>query len=142
MRTYQRKSDKGKTALDIMQRAVSTVLNNGRSVNSVAKDFLIPQKTLHRHVVKARSNGGNVKLERVGYFNGQNIFSEEQETLLANYLKQASDIYYGLTPKQLRKFAFQYASANHLRVPDSWTNNKMASPDWYTSDIKRNKTLP
>lgn len=144
MRTYKRKTEKGKTPADTIQRAVTIVLNEGRSVNSVAKDFLIPQKTLQRYVVKAKSQNGNageVNLERVGYFNGRNIFTKEQETELAEYLKRASDIYYGLTPKELRKFAFQYATANNLQVPTSWTDNKMAGPDWYTSFIKRNSTL-
>lgn len=88
-----------------------------------------------------QENNGEVNLKRVGYFNGRNIFSKEQETVLADYLKRASDIYYGLTPKELRKFAFQYASANNLQIPASWTENKMAGPDWYTSFIKRNDTL-
>ena len=69
---------------------------------SVAKDFLIPQKTLDRYVKKAKLPNGEIKLERVGYFNGRKVFSEVQETLLTDYLKQASDIYYGLTPKELK----------------------------------------
>lgn len=144
MRTYKRKTERGKTSADTIQRAVLIVLNDGRSVNSVAKDFLIPQKTLQRYVVKAKSqkeDGGAINLERVGYFNGRIVFTKEQETALADYLKRASDIYYGLTPKEVRKFAFQYASANNLHVPASWTDKKMAGPDWFTSFIKRNTTL-
>jgi hypothetical protein len=72
---------------------------------------------------------------------GVKFFLHAQKTVLANYLKQASDIYYGLTPNELRKFAFQYGIANHLQIPASWTNNKMAGPDWYASFIKRNNTL-
>lgn len=146
MRTYKRKSEKGTTPADIIQRAVTIVLNENRSVNSVAKDFSISQKTLHRYVVKAKSHQNEndtniISLKRVGYFNGRQIFSEEQETLLSEYLKRASDIYYGLTPKELRKLAFQYATVNNLQIPTSWTEKKMAGPDWYSSFIKRNNTL-
>ncbi|KAJ8964234.1 hypothetical protein NQ314_005063 [Rhamnusium bicolor] len=144
MRTYKRKTDKGKTPPDVMLRAVQMVINEGRSVNSVAKDFTIPQKTLDRYVKKARTQNENrteIKLERVGYFNRRQIFSHEHETLLADYLKRASDIYYGLTPKELRKFAFQYASSNKFEVPANWTKNKMAGEDWAAAYIKRNNSL-
>jgi hypothetical protein len=36
---------------------------------------LIPQKTLHRYVVKAKSNNAEVNLERVGYYIERQIFS-------------------------------------------------------------------
>lgn len=141
MRNYKRKTERGKISADTILRAVRIVINEGRSVNSVAKDFLIPQKTLDRYVKKAKLPNGEIKLNRIGYFNGRQVFSQEQETLLANYLKQAADIYYGLTPKQFRKFAYEYAVSNNFKVPTSWTENKMAGPDWYTSYIKRNKDL-
>ncbi|KAJ8928692.1 hypothetical protein NQ314_018702 [Rhamnusium bicolor] len=144
MRTYKRKTDKCKTPPDVMLRAVQMVINEGRSVNSVAKDFTIPQKTLDRYVKKARTQNENrteIKLERVGYFNRRQIFSHEHETLLADYLKRASDIYYGLTPKELRKFAFQYASSNKFEVSANWTKNKMAGEDWAAAFIKRNNSL-
>ncbi|KAJ8956451.1 hypothetical protein NQ318_010765 [Aromia moschata] len=144
IRTYKRKPDKGKTPANIMNQAVSIVLNEERSVNSVAKDFNIPQKTLHLYVVKAKLQkeyDGKVVLGHVGYFNDRQVFSNEHETLLSEYLKRASDIYFGLTPKQLRKFAFQYAIHNNLRIPSNLAENKMAGPDWYTQFIKRNKSL-
>jgi hypothetical protein len=38
-------------------------------------NYLIPQKTLHRYVVKAKSNNAEVNLERVGYYIERQIFS-------------------------------------------------------------------
>ncbi|KAJ8962966.1 hypothetical protein NQ314_005683 [Rhamnusium bicolor] len=89
MRTNKRKIEKGKTPADTTQRAIRLVLNEGMAGNNIAKHFLIPQKTLHRYVVKAKSqkeNNGEINLKRVGYFNWRNIFSKEQETVLADYL--------------------------------------------------------
>lgn len=108
------------------------------------KTLIFPKKTLHHYVVKVKlqkKNDGKVALGHVGYFNGRQVFSNEHETLLSEYLKRASDIYFGLTPKELRKFAFQYAIANNLRVPANWTEIKMAGRDWYTQFIKRNTSL-
>jgi len=142
MRNYKRKTENGKIPADTILRAVKIVKNEGRSINSVAKDFLIPQKTLERYVKKAKLLlNGEIKIENVGYNNGRKVFSQEHETLLTNYVKQASDIYYGLTPKELKKFAYQYAISNNLQVPANWADNKMAGPDWYTSFIKRNNSL-
>lgn len=69
------------------------------------------------------------------------LFTDEQETCLAEYLKKASDIYYGLTPKQVRKFAFQYGQHIKLNMPTSWTNNQMAGEDWFSAFLKRQTTL-
>lgn len=48
MRNYKRKTEKGKIPADTILRAVKIVINVGRSINSVAKDFLISQKMLER----------------------------------------------------------------------------------------------
>lgn len=69
------------------------------------------------------------------------IFTKNQETCLADYLKKASDIYYGLTPKQVRKFAFQYGQHLNLNMPPSWTVNQMAGEDWLSAFLKRQTTL-
>lgn len=90
MRKYKRKSNRGQTATDAMERAVRTVITEGKSVTSVAKDFLIAQKTLHRYVVKARSqeaSKANIHVERVCYFNGRQVFSKEQEVVLRLFEK-------------------------------------------------------
>jgi hypothetical protein len=39
------------------------------------------------------------------------VFSDAEEPDLKNYLKTASDIYYGSSPRDVRKFAFEYAVA-------------------------------
>lgn len=69
------------------------------------------------------------------------IFNDEQEHLLEDYLKQASDIYYGLSPKQVRQFAFEYAIALKLNIPESWSKNKLAGQDWFTMFLKRHNLL-
>lgn len=54
---------------------------------------------------------------------------------------KASDIYFGLTPKEVRRFAFTYALACNRKVPPSWSENEMAGADWFTSFLKRHRKL-
>lgn len=57
------------------------------------------------------------------------VFTHERETLLAEYLKKASDIYYGLSPKEVRKFAFQYGSCMNTLMSPTWAEKRMAGAE-------------
>lgn len=61
--------------------------------------------------------------------------------MLEQYLMKASDIYYGLSPKEVRRFAYRYAIACNLRVPQRWTETEMAGSDWFTGFLKRHPQL-
>jgi hypothetical protein len=69
------------------------------------------------------------------------VFDSSQEKMVAEYLLKASDIYFGLTPIEVRRFAYTYAVACNRKVPLSWTENEMAGPDWFASFLKRHKSL-
>lgn len=61
--------------------------------------------------------------------------------LLEEYLLRASDIYYGLAPKAVRSFAYEYATSNNINHPPSWSKTKMAGEDWFSSFMKRHPRL-
>lgn len=69
MRTYKRKTERGKTPKDVMVQAVDAVINGNQSVRKTALDFQIPRKTLGRYVIKFRQreirkenqNNGNLQ---------------------------------------------------------------------------------
>ncbi|XP_058231649.1 uncharacterized protein si:rp71-1d10.8 [Hemibagrus wyckioides] len=68
-------------------------------------------------------------------------FSEQQEKSLAEYLKTAADLFYGLSTKEVRRFAFQLAVHYHCNYPASWNDNSMASRDWFLAFMKRQPCL-
>jgi hypothetical protein len=56
------------------------------------------------------------------------VFSDAEEPDLENYLKTASDICYGLSPRDVRKFAFQYAVALTKGIPEVWKDKEISGP--------------
>ena len=69
------------------------------------------------------------------------MFSDAEEENLENYLKRASDIYYGLSAREVRKFAFEYAVALNIKFPERWKDMQMAGAEWFTKFLKRHNTL-
>lgn len=76
-----------------------------------------------------------------GYKKPKQVFSPEKENDLTHYILKASRIYYGLSPREVRQLAYQYAIANNLRIPPSWSDNECARADWFSAFLKRNPTL-
>lgn len=60
---------------------------------------------------------------------------------MKGYLLKSADIYYGLSPKEVRKLAYDYARKLNLKIPQSWTARQMAGADWFSSFMKRHPTL-
>ncbi|KAF8773274.1 hypothetical protein HNY73_015947 [Argiope bruennichi] len=68
-----------------------------------------------------------------------NFFQEEAE--LSEFVKRESDVYFSLSPKEVRKFAYQFAISLKRKVPDSWEENQQADEDWFSLFLKRNSSL-
>ena len=96
--------------------------------------------SLSRYTKKAESSGGPENLSfGVGRF--RQVFSEEQEKALGQYLTSAANIYFGLSPKEVRVLAYDCAMVHKIAVPDSWLINKQAGEDWFSNFMKRNPDL-
>lgn len=69
------------------------------------------------------------------------VFTSEQETELSDYIKKAADIYFGLSPKEIRRMAFLFASSLNLCMPENWKSFELAGADWFSEFLKRNNGL-
>lgn len=69
------------------------------------------------------------------------ILGEQAEASLVKYLLQCNDMYFGLSPKEVRGLAFDMAKKLEIKTPDSWQNSKMAGEDWLSGFLKRHKDI-
>ena len=64
-----------------------------------------------------------------------------EESKLVVYLKKAADIYYSLSPFDLRKFAYEFGVSLQKKIPNSWKSNKTAGSDWFYGFMRRHTDL-
>lgn len=145
-RVHKKKTNRGLVSASLMLRAAREVKIYAKSIRSVAKDFGINYRTLSRYCKKFTSEEINNSAvsrpsTKIGYQRNRQIFTDEQEEELEKYLLQASSVYFGLSPKEVRKLAFQLAMSNNIKVPKAWESNKLAGSDWFTGFLKRHPAL-
>ncbi|KAL1259016.1 hypothetical protein QQF64_009593 [Cirrhinus molitorella] len=144
VRHRKRSTSRGVTR-EVLSLAAREVERN-RSVRSVAGAYGICHVTLHRFLIRKRKleerhDGNNPPLPPVGYSSHRKVFTQEQEEQLVGYLTRAASICYGLSPKEVRKLAFQCAVQFQCTFPESWSKSQMAGKDWFTGFLKRNRSL-
>lgn len=124
-----------------MRAALDDVIN-GMSIRAAAKRHNLNYNTLNR---KHKKLDGATEIpddmQLISKYNHQQIFSEENEKELADYVQERSDLGHGLFTEQIRKLAFDFAVANNITVPPQWLKNNTAGKEWLMSFTKRRKVL-
>src|SRR6218665_2540025 len=101
--------------------------------------YTICHVSLFRFVKKLQqSTDKNVTL---GYKRNRQIFTDEEEQKLSEYVKTASAIYFGLSPAAVRKLAFECAVMFKKVIPENWTSKKIAGADWFSGFLKRHTDI-
>ena len=126
----------GNVSPEDMESAVMRMLG-GNSIPNVSNETGISFSTLRRWVQKAQTTDDPSSLQYQPNYNCRQVFSTEEETMLKEYLLKASKIHHGLSSKQVRKLAFEFAVRNGKEYPDSWKVNQYAGEDWFASFMKR-----
>jgi hypothetical protein len=138
MRTYRRKTNRSATSAEQLLIAAEAVRQTGRSIRNVANEYEINFMKLHRFCRK-RAVMSVTPVFRQQH--NRQVFTRDQESELAAYLETAAKLYYGLSPNEVRKLAYQYATKNNTKCPMKWSESEQAGVDWFTSFIRRNSTL-
>lgn len=133
----ERKTNRGQIPQEVYEAAANKVINEHLSVRAAARQYEMCHVSLNRFVKAKKENGNPV----VGYRPHNKVFSTEQEQQLGQYVQSAAKLYFGLSPKELRKLAFQFARSNNCNYPENWNNLELASEDWLTAFLKRNPNM-
>lgn len=123
---------------DKLKIAVSAVLAGG-TLKGTAKKYGIPLMTLKRY--SRRQRDASEEIQYQPNYRQSQIFAEAEEKDLAKYLETASKLYHGLTPKNVRMLAYQFAKRNDKKIPDNWVVKEEASYDWFWGFMKRHNEL-
>lgn len=98
-----RKTDRGLQPESLFENAASEVAQ-GKSVRAAAKSHDVCHVTLYRFIKKKErlTVSEGTPTVSTGYRPASKVFTAEQETILSEYLLRAADLYYGLSPKEVR----------------------------------------
>ena len=131
MAQNRKQNDKkiGNTCSVNIKDAVRMVIKKRQSISAVSKHSKIAFSSLRWYVEKAKQYGLD-ELKYTPKNKCRQVFTNEEEILLKNYIVTASRIRYGLTRTQLKKVAYDFADHNRKIVPKSWTKNLTAGEDW------------
>lgn len=123
-----------------MESAVRAVIEKGQSIRSSAQEYGLKKSNLANYVKQAKQIGvDNIKYEP--NFRKSQVFNDDMEKALEEYLLMASAMFYGLTPHSFRRLAYEFASKNNVKMPVSWEAPRCAGPDWLTGFMKRHERL-
>jgi hypothetical protein len=130
-RTYIRKTEKSKWTEEDLKTAIAAI-QSGRKIREVGRSYNIPEATL-RDKLKTNINT-KVKLER------KPVFSNEQEAVIKSHVIKLANMFFGITPIELRRLAYQFAEANNIKHRFDKELN-MAGHDWLELFLKRHPEI-
>ncbi|KAM9356328.1 interferon-induced protein 44-like isoform 2-T2 [Pholidichthys leucotaenia] len=133
VRTYKRKTERGTTS-EAQYKAAARDVDNGMSIREAARHHDLCCMTLSRYIRRVR---GDTAPPLPGYSTHRQVFTQEQEILLAHYLQQHAELHFGVSATEARKMAFQFAKQFGISCPDAWHRNECAGEDWLLGFCKR-----
>lgn len=132
VRTYVKKTGQGQWSHKSMEEASNKVLLRQLTIRQAAERYNVPYTSLQRRVTLSK---GVVK--RRG---GQQILDKDTEKKFADRLIHLASRGFGITPKNVRKYAFQYVQSQNINHNFN-INSGMAGEDWFHRFMARNPHL-
>ncbi|KAJ8870314.1 hypothetical protein PR048_029335 [Dryococelus australis] len=120
--------------LESLKEVIRAVLESP-SIRDAAAGFSISKSTLWNYYkAHQKTESESVSVE-LGKNDTNLVFTKEPE--LADYLKTAATLRCGLTKKDCRVLAFQYAEVNEVAFPEQWKVGNAAGKGWMRGLMKR-----
>ncbi|XP_059049832.1 uncharacterized protein LOC131844870 [Achroia grisella] len=138
VRKYERMSGRQSWNEEDMAKAVQAVVSGKMGYKLAARTFHIPRSTLQRRASKIRYQQPDDTKPLMGHY--RRVFTDSQERDLVGYIKSMEQYFMGVSRRDIRELAFQYAEDNHLNHPFD-VKSRMAGEDWVRNFLKRNPEL-
>lgn len=156
VRKYKKKTKRASISEEDIKRAMEEVLTHKVSVRNAAARYNICKSTLFLRLKKkvkksicdhVNDSGNDTDVEagasadqRSKYASRQ-VFTVTEEKELEEYLVRSSEIHYGLTYRNARKLAYEFAVRLNKKFPQKWTQTGLAGEDWMWSFMQRHRNL-
>ncbi|XP_026826563.1 uncharacterized protein LOC113562203 [Ooceraea biroi] len=124
LRNRKRTTSRGTTDMTNYKIAAEEHFNCKISIRAAAKEYGLCHVTLTRFIKKLKSGDTSA---RVGYHSVKRIFSDEEENILQNYIITCSSLCYGLSPKDVRRLAYQLAVKHNKQFSTAWHDKQLAA---------------
>lgn len=137
-RVEHRKDEHPAHSHEQMRDALQAI-KDGTSIRKAAANYKIPFTTLQRYQAKQKTQDQLARLTP-NYAVNQ-VFSCDHELILKEYYKKCAILFYGLSVTDCRQVAFEMAKTNHIKMPKSWVENRLAGLDWFRGFRQRHQDL-
>lgn len=124
VRNRKRTTDRGQST-DVLEKAAKDVREKGISERKAAADYNVPRTTLKRYILARTPEKAKIGAYK-GVSAARSVFTSPQSKELADHIAAIDNVFHGLSARQTRELAYQYASRNNVTIPNSWETNKMA----------------
>lgn len=124
-----RKTDKASWTMDQLEKAIKLIEEQNYSVRKAAKTMNIPFSSLQKRYTKKTT-----KEPRLGR---NTVFTADMEKELAEVIKKMANCFYGCTPSQIKRAAFEYAEALILKHNFNMSS-RLAGRVWFEGFVTRN----
>ncbi|XP_065642501.1 uncharacterized protein LOC136074128 [Hydra vulgaris] len=133
--SFKKRNKRREIPRDVILRALEEVSKGGK-IKTTAIKYDIPRSNLQRYI----KQGGVVKDISSKFISSQ-IFMKDEEEKISEYLVTLFKLNHGMSKLKARELVYEYATAINKKIPDNWTEKKLASNDWLRGFFKRQPHL-
>lgn len=141
-RKYTNKTNRAPIDEQVMKQAIKASLRNEAPVREISRIYNVNRNTLVSRLKSIKrkekeedyvrsSDSGLSEEDNTRKFHSKysvtQVFSIREEENLVAYIKKSSQLHYGLSYRQIRCLAYEYArNIPNSKMPPSWSENEMA----------------
>lgn len=137
VRNYKRVSKQHSWTEEAMKLAINEIRNGTCGYKTASEKYNVPIGTLHRRV-RTRKTASDASKQSLGRY--KTVFTVDQERELANYILLMESKLFGLTMRDFRALAYEYAEKN--RIGNNFNaETRLAGYDWVYGFLNRNQNV-